>query len=576
MNHTLQLRRVLLLLGVLFLFLALAGNAAAHPLGNFTINHYARLEAARGSIRVRFVLDYAEIPTFQEKQAMDTDGDGTIAEPERAAYLARQVPQLTGNLNLTVNNQRVALLPEPGSVELSFFPGQGGLEVMRLAMWLSAPFGSDLGKYQAQFTDENYSTRLGWRELVTVGAAGVGVDGVQGAGADSSRELTAYPADMLDHPRDDRTVRFAVVPGKASSSPSTQAEAVAASPLAAFDRTRDEFAKLVATTEELSPTVLLVSLLAAMALGALHAFSPGHGKAVVGAYLVGSRGNWQHALLLGFIITATHTAGVYALGLVTLFLSAFILPEQLLPWLAFVSGLLVAIIGLRLLVTRFQAARAHNSSFDRALNGLTEVGRTSPALAMQPAYASAFTHTHADGSVHSHHTHDDHDGAVHHSHSHHTHDDHDGGAHHSHSHDASQHSHSHALMTPEQELAHAQAHAVEIEMMTKPTWKSIVSLGVSGGLLPCPSALVVMLSAIALGRIWYGLYLILGFSLGLASVLVVTGLVLLYAGKLAGRYMRGPRAGMFFRFVPLAGALVVMLLGIGIAVDAIAQTGLLR
>jgi ABC-type nickel/cobalt efflux system permease component RcnA len=410
--------------------------------------------------------------------------------------------------------------------------------------------------------------------------------------------LSAYPADLLTNPRNDRQARFTILPASGSL-PLSNAfiPKTVGGPLGIFDRTRDDFANLLTTRQELSPLVLLISLFAAMALGALHAFSPGHGKAVVGAYLVGSRGNWQHAVFLGLVVTATHTAGVYALGFVTLFLSAYILPEQLFPWLGFLSGLLVAIIGARLLIERFRTARAGRSLFpDVAAQSHTNGNGTEHAHphhkadwhtdqrdAMHfPNYASnlesaaplALLHSHADGTMHSHvqipanghapseddmHTHPD--GTIH------SHNPYPGGEH--------RHPdvHSHAFATPEEEAAHAREHLAEIERLEKPSWRNLLSLGISGGLLPCPSALVVMLSAIALGRVLYGLYLIVGFSLGLAGVLVVTGLSLLYAGKVAGRFFRGRRVGWFMRYLPVVGAFVVTLLGVAIALDAFFQTG---
>jgi ABC-type nickel/cobalt efflux system permease component RcnA len=161
------------------------------------------------------------------------------------------------------------------------------------------------------------------------------------------------------------------------------------------------------------------------------------------------------------------------------------------------------------------------------------------------------SHRHGDEAVHSH--------------------DHDHGVSHHHGNGLG---HSHVFATPEEEQAHAQDHLAEIEAMEKPSWRNLLSLGISGGLLPCPSALIVMLSAIALGRVLYGLFLIVGFSLGLAGILVGTGLVLLYAGKMAGRMIEGKKAAWFFRYVPIAGAFLVSVLGIGIALDALLQTGL--
>ncbi len=553
----------------LIVFALLVTAAFAHPLGNFTINHYARLELASDQIRIRSILDYAEIPTFQEKQNMDVDSNGALSETERAAYLDALVPRLIENLTLTVNNQPVPLTPEKNSAQLEFLPGQGGLEVMRVSMWLDAPFNAS-ARDEIQFRDDNYSERLGWREIVARDGNGVAIQTSNVSTQDLSNELTAYPENLLTNPPNIRQANLTITPGAGTSSPINPQNPITTGALGAFDRTREEFGKLLTSNQELSPTVLLISFLAAIALGALHAFSPGHGKAVVCAYLVGSRGTWQHAVFLGLVVTITHTAGVYALGGVTLFLSEYILPEQLFPWLGFISGALVAIIGIQLFLQRLQAARTKTTSFDKAMQHI---------------------HSHDNGHSHDHdHQHDhtadhEHDHADDHAHDH----AHDHQHEHAHAHnhpttEPPNHpttpslphsiSHSHSFATPEEEAAHAREHLAEIQAFEKPSWKNLLSLGISGGLLPCPSALVVMLSAIALGRVLYGLFLIIGFSLGLASVLVLTGLALLYAGKFAGRMFGGNRVGSFMRYVPIVGAFLVALLGIGIALDAFLQTGL--
>jgi ABC-type nickel/cobalt efflux system permease component RcnA len=410
---------------------------------------------------------------------------------------------------------------------------------MRLAMWFDAPYVLGENGDFVQFRDENFKERLGWREMVVRAGSGAAIEQSNAPQEDISHELTAYPEDLLNNPPAVSSVAFQVVAGSGATLPSNAATPITVGAIGAFDRTREEFGKLLTTNQELTPTVLLLSLLAAMTLGALHAFSPGHGKAVVGAYLVGSRGNWQHAVFLGLIVTLTHTAGVYALGFVTLFLSAYVLPEQLFPWLGFLSGLLVAIIGVQLLTQRWRAARTQSTSYDQAVKTM----RATPQLELAHAHANGSTHVHAYAAPHTHTS-------------------------------EAAHSHSHVFATPEEEAAHAQEHLDELKAFEKPSWKNLVSLGISGGLLPCPSALVVMLSAIALGRVLYGLFLIVGFSLGLASVLVITGLLLLYAGKFAGKHMQGRRVGPLMRYLPIVGALVVTVLGIAIAFEAFFQTGL--
>ena len=253
---------------------------------------------------------------------------------------------------------------------------------------------------------------------------------------------------------------------------------------------------------------MFITLLTAFGLGAAHALTPGHGKTVVGAYLVGSRGTAKHAVFLGLTTTITHTAGVFLFGLIVLFASQFILPEQLYPWLGVTSGLLVVWIGLSLVYGRWRAMH-------------------------QPAH---------------HHQHDHH-----HDHNH----DH----HHDHDHTVGYHTHF--------GIGHTHTHPHNEDI----TWRSLLALGISGGLIPCPSALVVLLSAIALGRVALGLALITVFSLGLASVLTGIGLVLVYAGKLFQR-LPGDN-GRFIQAIPVLSALFITLVGIGITFRAFLEIGLI-
>lgn len=248
---------------------------------------------------------------------------------------------------------------------------------------------------------------------------------------------------------------------------------------------------------------LLLAIAGAFVWGGMHALSPGHGKTIVGAYLVGERATAQHAVFLGLTTTITHTLAVFALGLVTLFASRFVVPEQLYPWLSFLSGLMVVAIGLNLFISRLRNTQFH-----------------------------ATTHHHA------------HDGHSHHHHDHH------------HIHDGNHHSHL-PPMTDE----------------APPSWRSLLTLGVSGGLVPCPSALVVLLSAVALGRVGFGLVMVLAFSLGLAGVLTGLGLLLVRTKRLFDRL---PSQMRLVKVLPAVSALVVALIGVGITTQALMQIGLVR
>ncbi|MCW5852562.1 MAG: sulfite exporter TauE/SafE family protein [Anaerolineae bacterium] len=477
-------RRLAVIIAVL-LALTLPTVALAHPLGNFTTNRYSRLEIGDTGLRLRYILDLAEIPAFQEiGSAVDTDRDGQVSAAENAAYAQRKAADLRSKLSLVVAGMPTDL--SLTSYDLSFPEGQGGLKTLRLALWFEAPLRVSQG--QLAYRDDNYPDRLGWKEVVVQAADGGQIDQSSASSADVSQELHIYPQDMLTSPLNvsAATVRYTV--GVADSSPPPAAQT------AVLARPNDALAELVGH-EALSLPVILTSLLIAFGLGMAHALSPGHGKTMVGAYLVGSRGTWRHALFLGLTVTVTHTAGVFALGLVTLFAQQYILPEQLYPWLSVLSGLLVAGIGVTLIVARLRGAlRGGSDAHDHDGLGF---------------------HTHGPGG------------------------------------------HTHAPASRPQ--------------TGRITWRSLLALGVSGGLLPCPSALVVLLSAISLHRVGFGMLLIVAFSLGLAGVLVAIGLALVFAGRFVERQRVG---GRLVRLLPAVSALVITLVGLVMTVQALAQVGL--
>lgn len=234
---------------------------------------------------------------------------------------------------------------------------------------------------------------------------------------------------------------------------------------------------------ESDPLFLATALALAFFFGAVHALTPGHGKTLVAAYLVGSRGRLSDAVYLGGVVTATHTVSVFALGLITLYASTRIAVERIFPWLSLLSGAMVLVIGAWLLWQRVRGASGHDHD-----------------------------HTHAPGPSHSH------------SHSH------------GHSHS---HSHSHG---------------------------SLFSLGVSGGLVPCPEALVVLMLSVSLGRLGFGLLLLTAFSLGLAAVLIAIGSAMVLAG---GRFTAIQPSGALTRRLPVASAAIVTVLGFWMTLEAL-------
>jgi nickel/cobalt exporter len=418
------------LLAAIVAALVLPGVASAHPLGNFTINRFSRVEVAGPRVYVRYVLDLAEIPTFQA---------GTIDAPALAHRIAR-------GAQLTVNTRRAKLVPVEWA--LAHPDGAGGLKTTRFEVILRGPRLND--RSDVAYRDTNYADRIGWKEVLV------------GDAPSESHELRAYPKNLLSSPLQITHVRTSLVPGTV---PGTRPHVTRGTALRAPDRVADSaFASLIAR-DHLGVWVILASLAAALFWGAAHALSPGHGKTIITAYLVGKRGKPRHAALLGLIVTATHTIGVFALGLVTLLLSRFVVPEELYPWLNLVTGVLVVAVGASVLRSRWR---------------------------------------------HSHHHH---------------------------------HHHEHELSR-----------------------RSLVAVGVSGGLLPCPSALVVLLAAISLHRIGFGLLLILAFSAGLALTVTGIGLVAVLA---RGAFRRVSFEGRAVSLLPAASALVILAAGVLMTVHAI-------
>jgi nickel/cobalt transporter (NicO) family protein len=516
------------------------GVASAHPLGNFTVNHYSRVEPSGDRVRVVYVLDMAEIPTFQERPRIDPNPD---------AYADQRAEDLRQNLHLDLNGQPAQLRLEQRS--LTFPEGAGGLATLRLEAVFSAELHADAtSTVDLAFRDDNDPTRIGWREIIArPGATGTSIAHSSVPAEDTTRELRQYPEDLLNSPLNVRAAQLSFVPGAAAgmdAAPASTAMAALAG-IPGVDRTRSAFAEL-ANGAELTPTFILFALGVAIVLGAAHALQPGHGKTVVAAYLVGSRGTAKHALFLGATVTATHTAGVYALGVVTLFLSQYVVPERLYPILEIVSGLLVVGIGVWLFGQRLLSAiglrrrHEHGHSHDHA----------------DAHAAHAEPHSHADGSHAAHgYAHPHAEAPLAHAAQH----THGGGEAHSHSeaHAAQVGVHSHGGGRPH---SHAPGPGPV-------SWKSLLALGVSGGLLPCPEALMVLLITIAAHRVLFGLLLIVAFSTGLAGVLVAFGLLLVYARGFFGRLNLS--SGLVPRLLPVASALVIVIAGGVITAQALPQ-----
>ncbi len=422
--------------------------AWSHPMGNTSVSHFTRVELTPAGASIRYVLDLAEIPAMELLREWKLD---PASPPEELERRAAEQAQVWGRaLKVQVDGRSVQPRFERASASVS-----GGPTVRVLVDYRIDAAGSSL-----RYEDGNYPDRSGWKEIVV------------GAGKDRTNELTAYPPDALAAaPQDLRAT--ASWPGVESPPASS-----------------DYLARML-HQGEITWGMMLAGMAVAFGLGAVHALSPGHGKTIVAAYLVGTRGTPKHAIFLGGMVTFTHTVSVFFLGLTTLFLSQYVLPEKIYPVLGAVSGLSIVWIGATLFYKRLRAAAGH-----------------------------------------AHHHHHDRGGPVH---------DHGDGRYHSH--------------LPEGDVSMG----------------SLIALGASGGLVPCPSALVLLLSSVALGRVALGLTLLVAFSAGLALVLMAIGLIVLYAKHLLPDREKTARSPLF-RYLPVASAGIITCAGIlmtGVALGVI-------
>jgi ABC-type nickel/cobalt efflux system permease component RcnA len=461
------------------LVFGVAGAAHAHPLGNFSVNRFAAVEVGLERVALRYVVDMAEVPTFQEMTTIDADGDETATPAELNVYAHDLGVRLRHGLHLEIDGRPARL--DPAGATASLRSGQAGLDVLRVEIRYVAPLARE--DASIRFADSNYSDRIGWREIVAYGVGGQGIAGSSVPSASASDELRAYPEDLLSSPlrltgasieADPGAPAF--VGGKETSPDGT---------VSSLGRIGESLSALLGRNA--SPLLIATALSLALGAGALHALGPGHGKTIMAAYLVGAEGRVRHALSVGVAVSLMHTASVVALGLATLWASSLFPPESVLPWLSLVSGVVVLALGAWLLAQRLRARRSSNEA----------------------------THHHSHG---------------HEEHSHH-------GLEGGHS-----HPHTHHHRRPEGSLM---------------SWKGLGAIAVSGGLLPSPTALVVLLGAVAVHRVALGVAMVGAFSVGLAAALTGVGILVLKARDAAARrFGRGMGTAL-----GIASATAILVLG---------------
>jgi len=535
-------RRLSTFSALLFL-LGLCRLASAHPMGNFSVNHYSKITLESGRLRVDYFIDLAEIPTYQELQ--EANISATAVDPNSAAvidYIAARGAELGRGLTLDVEGK-----PTPLHLVFSgviFPPGAGGLPTMKMGFVYEAAYpptlsSSDRQHVSLQYADKNYPGHSGWKEIVAVASAGSLLHSSVPA-TDRSGGLSNYPTDLLSSPPQDLEASLVAalpslqakvldlepaqiahpsaassaarptLPKRAGTQPAAASHesphlVLAASTAVHLQANRQQtprsrFTELI-QAEHLSAWFLFTAALIAIGLGGLHALEPGHGKTIVAAYLVGSKGTARHAVLLGIIVTASHTAGVFALGAITLYASRYIVPEQLYPWLAALSGITIASLGIYMLLRR--------------LTG------------------TATDHSHAPGASHGHWMFWRRPAA------------------------------DQLAIAPVQDTARL-ARSVSLTQL--------FTLGITGGIIPCPAALIVLLSAFALHRIGLGFFLIVTFSAGLAAVLIGFGMLAVYARRFVTRLqIDGP---LTTRWLPAASAAFISVLGLILTIQALSSVHL--
>jgi ABC-type nickel/cobalt efflux system permease component RcnA len=449
---------------------ALPAVAAAHPLGNFSINHYAAVTVTTDAIEVDLVIDLAEIPTIEVLPAIDRDADGDVVADELAVAAGPACRARAADLRVAVAGRPLSLTVESSAIELA--PGAGGLRTMRTACILAASIGQTIeSPATVEIADEGDPDRLGWREIVVRGA-GVAVD--PQAAMDVSRRLTAYPDDLIERPLDERSVVVTVSPGGGgTTAPGPDA---GASPESGNSSPGIDFGAF-------SPAAALLGVLLAAATGAGHALTPGHGKTLMAAYLVGTRGRPRDALLLGLAVTASHSLGVLALAGIVLVAGGALPADRLYPVLSGLSGLLVVGIGAWLLIGCLRQRRVHDHA----------------------------------------------------------------------------HRHDHPHLHPHPHDAGGVGRG------------GLLAIGLAGGMIPSPAALVLLLGAIAAGQPAYGLLLAVAFGAGMAVVLVALGLLVVRGrAQVVAVARRLPALVRLAPAVPWVAAAVVLVGGIALTGGAVA------
>ncbi|MDH4111825.1 MAG: hypothetical protein OEW52_02550 [Thermoleophilia bacterium] len=459
-----------------------AAPASAHPLGNFTVNVYDGIVVRTDSIVVDYVVDMAEIPAFREQREIDANRDDRVDGAESIAYRERTCGSVADGISVRVDDRPVPVAPTDVHA-LSFPKGAGGLSTLRLECRLKGAISMDTSGVAISYEDRNFSETIGWREVTVVGD-GVTLAGASVPATSVTDRLTSYPQGALSPEVRAASVsatpggeRLAILPG-----PGAQTRASSST---IQGRDGGLLASLVGR-DDLTPLLVAAMIVVAVGIGALHALGPGHGKTLIGAYLVGAGGSIRHAVGVGAAVSVMHTASVLTLGLLVLSAERLFAPERVYPVLGLASGLIALGLGSALLVSRIHSVTAGSSDDDHA--------------------------HHVPGRAHQ----------------------------------------------------HGHGASAEGSPLSR---RGMLALAFSGGILPSPSALVVLLASVTLGRTALGLVLIAAFSVGLAGALIGVGVLTLQARGVAERRLSASAA----RLLPIGSAAAIAAMGLFLTVRGAIQ-----
>lgn len=457
--------------------LGLAPQAHAHPIGNFTLNLYSGIQVQPGRVHIDYVLEMAEISTQEQKPGMDLDEDGEISQDERESWADRASTQIGTNLTMIANGQQVALQLVDST--LRFRTGQGGLDLL----YMEATFEGELpDSGEVRYTDANYTTRPGWREIAVAAGPGMAIVAATVPDHTLSDELQSYPSELAADPLNVRDTVFSFQPSDApveQTDPSGTGSSGSSSPAGSGG-----FADLLATSS--SDRAIGLLLVLAFGFGFLHALGPGHGKTIMAASTLSGSVRLRQALFLGGVVALMHCATVVGLGAIAYAASRTISSERVYSGLKLFTALIVLIVGAVMLVVRWRQRHAVDD-----------------------------------------------------------------------------HGHEHR--------GHRRPHPSRSPGTTGLDRAGIAAVAASGGLIPSPSAVVVLLGAIAVDRIPLGVALVVAFSVGLAASLVLVGVLSHFAKTRLGETEH--RIGAW---LPLAAAATIFVVGIVLTVQAVGSIAVIR